>query len=122
MEKWLRKRIPDALDLILTPFLTLLIGMTVALFAIGPVLHTVETGVLFVVEKLLQLPLGLGGLLYGSFGQLLGIFGIHHILNFLEISMLANDGWNYLNPIGTCGNIAQAGAVLAIAIKVHIRK
>lgn len=122
MEKWLRKRIPDALDLILTPFLTLLIGMTVALFAIGPVLHTVETGVLFIVENLLQLPLGLGGLLYGSFGQLLGIFGIHHILNFLEISMLANDGWNYLNPIGTCGNIAQAGAVLAIAIKVHDQK
>lgn len=122
MEKWLRKRIPDALDLILTPFLTLLIGMTVALFAIGPALHSVETGVLFVVEKLLQLPLGLGGLLYGSFGQLLGIFGIHHILNFLEISMLANDGWNYLNPIGTCGNIAQAGAVLAIAIKVHDQK
>ena len=36
--------------------------------------------------------------------------------------MLANDGWNYLNPIGTCGNIAQAGAVLAIAIKVHDQK
>ena len=62
--------------------------MTVALFAIGPALHSVETGVLFVVEKLLQLPLGLGGLLYGSFGQLLGIFGIHHILNFLEILSL----------------------------------
>lgn len=31
--------------------------------------------------------------------------------------MLANDGWNYLNPIDTCGNVAQAGAVLAVAIK-----
>lgn len=77
----------------------------------------VATGLFMGLRGLLTLPFGIGGLLYGSFGQLLGIFGIHHILNFLEISMLANDGWNYLNPIDTCGNVAQAGAVLAVAIK-----
>ena len=94
-EKWLRKHIPDAIDLIVTPFITLLVGIVLALFVLGPILHYVENGVLFVVENLLFLPLGIGGLLYGCFGQLLGIFGIHHILNFLEISMLAQDGWNY---------------------------
>ncbi|KAF1299431.1 PTS sugar transporter subunit IIA [Enterococcus sp. JM4C] len=117
IEIFLRKRIPNSLDLILTPFLTLLIGLTLALFIVGPIFHEVEIGVLHAVEFLLNLPFGIGGLVYGSFGQLLGIFGIHHILNFLEISMLAQDGWNYLNPIGTCGNMAQAGAVLAVAIK-----
>ena len=121
-EKWLRKHIPDAIDLIVTPFITLLVGIVLALFVLGPILHYVENGVLFVVENLLFLPLGIGGLLYGCFGQLLGIFGIHHILNFLEISMLAQDGWNYLNPIGTCGNVAQAGAVLAVAIKATSNK
>lgn len=121
-EKFLRKHVPDAIDLIVTPFLTLLVGILLALFALGPILHTVENGVLFVVEGLLTLPMGIGGLIYGSFGQLLGIFGIHHILNFLEISMLAQDGWNYLNPIGTCGNVAQAGAVLAVAIKAASAK
>lgn len=121
-EKWLRKHVPDSLDLIVTPFLTLLVGLILALFALGPVLHYVENGVLFVVEHLLTLPFGIGGLVYGSFGQLLGIFGIHHILNFLEISMLAKDGWNYLNPIGTCGNVAQAGAVLAVALRAKSNK
>lgn len=119
-EKWLRKHIPDAIDLIVTPFVTLLVGVVLALFAIGPVLHYVENGVLFVVENLLFLPFGIGGLLYGCFGQLLGIFGIHHILNFLEISMLAQDGWNDLNPIGTCGNVAQAGAVNLRFVKPFI--
>lgn len=94
-EKWLSKHIPDAIDLIVTPFITLLVGIALALFAIGPVLHYVENCVLFVVENILFLPMGIGGLLYGCFGQLLGIFGIHHILNFLEISMLAQDGWNF---------------------------
>lgn len=116
-EQWLRKYVPDAIDLIVTPFLTLLFGILIALFAIGPVLHAVEQVILVVVENIIFLPFGIGGFLYGCFGQLLGIFGIHHILNFLEISMLAQDGWNYLNPIGTCGNVAQAGAVLAVAIK-----
>lgn len=116
-EKTIRKRIPDAIDLIVTPFLTLLVGILLSLFVLGPILHYVEIGVLNLVKNLLFLPFGIGGLIYGSFGQLLGIFGIHHILNFLEISMLAQDGWNYLNPIGTCGNVAQAGAVLAVAIK-----
>lgn len=121
-EQWLRRHVPDAVDLIVTPFVTMLVGITLALFVLGPVLHTVESGVLWLVEHLLFLPLGIGGLLYGSFGQLLGIFGIHHILNFLEISMLAQDGWNYLNPIGTCGNVAQAGAVLAVAVKARSNK
>lgn len=121
-EKWLRHHIPDAIDLIITPFLTLLVSILLALFGIGPLLHSVETFVLWLVENILFLPMGIGGFLYGCFGQLLGIFGIHHILNFLEISMLAKDGWNYLNPIGTCGNVAQAGAVLAVAIKIHNNK
>lgn len=121
-EKWLRKHVPDAIDLIVTPFVTLLLGIVLALFVIGPALHYVENGVLWLVENLLFLPMGIGGFLYGCFGQLLGIFGIHHILNFLEISMLAQDGWNYLNPIGTCGNVAQAGAVLAVAMKAVSNK
>ena len=122
IEKGLRKKIPNAMDLILTPFLTLLTTIIIALFLIGPILHQVEIGVLHSVEFLLNLPFGIGGFIYGSFGQLLGIFGVHHILNLLEINMLTQTGWNMLNPIGTCGNVAQAGAVLAVALKTSSKK
>lgn len=121
-ECWVRKYIPDVVDLIITPFLTLLVGIVLALFVLGPILHWLELELLFLVKSILFLPFGIGGLLYGCFGQLFGIFGIHHIFNFLEISMLAQDGWNYLNPIGTCGNVAQAGAVLAVAMKAVSNK
>lgn len=122
MEKWFKKIIPDSLDLIVRPFLTLLSGLILGLFILGPVFHGIEIYVLAIVEILLTLPFGIGGIIYGSFGQLLGILGIHHILSLLEINMLAKDGWNLLNPIGTCGNIAQAGAVLAIAMKATSNK
>lgn len=118
-EKKLRKKIPDSIDLIATPFLTLLLGILLALFICGPIFHYIELLVLSLVEGLIFLPFGIGGLLYGSFGQLMAIFGIHHILNFLEISMLSQTNWNYINPIGTCGNVAQAGSVLAVGLKVN---
>lgn len=121
-EQWLRKRVPDAIDLIVTPFLTLLAGVMLALFVLGPIMHGIESVVLIAVEWVLSLPFGIGGLLYGSVGQLLGIFGVHHILNFLEISMLAQGGWNWLNPIGSCGNMAQAGSVLAVGFKTKDQK
>ncbi|MFE3892860.1 PTS transporter subunit EIIC [Priestia sp. YIM B13446] len=116
LEQFLRTKIPNSLDLILTPFLTLLSGITLALFIIGPIFHGVELLVLHGVEFLLELPYGIGGLIYGSFSQLLGIFGIHHIISFLEINMLTQTGWNKLNAIAP-GNVAQAGAVLAVALK-----
>lgn len=121
IEKFLRTKIPNSLDLILTPFLTLLISIVLALFMIGPIFHEIEIFVLHGVEFLLRLPFGLGGLLYGSFSQLLGIFGIHHIISFLEINMLTQTGWNMLNPISP-GNVAAAGAVLAVAIKTRSQK
>ncbi|MGM0215794.1 hypothetical protein IGI42_003389 [Enterococcus sp. AZ109] len=52
IEIFLRKRILDSLDLILTPFLTLLIGLILALFIIGPVFHEVEIGVLHKDQEL----------------------------------------------------------------------
>ncbi|MEN2380985.1 PTS transporter subunit EIIC [Lactobacillus helveticus] len=121
-EKWLKKVIPDSLDLILRSFFTLLFGLVAALFVLGPIFHGVEEWVLVAVSALIEMPFGIGGFLYGCFGQLLGILGIHHILNLLEINMLAQFHWDYLNPIGTCGNIAEAGVVLAVAIKTASNK
>lgn len=46
-EKFLRRHVPDAVDLIVTPFVTLLAGSALAMFCIGPVLHMVENVVLF---------------------------------------------------------------------------
>ena len=31
--------------------------------------------------------------------------------------MLAKTNWNPVNPVGSCGNVAQAGAAMAVAVK-----
>ncbi|MEZ7794088.1 PTS sugar transporter subunit IIA [Niallia circulans] len=117
VEGFIRKRVPSALDLILSPFFTLLIMIVLAFFLIGPVFHEVELLLLHAVTYVLELPFGIGGLIYGGINQVIVITGLHHPLNLIEIQMLADTGKNLVNPISTASICAQAGAAFAVAVK-----
>lgn len=122
MEKRIRKWVPEALDLILTPFLTLLVSLVLGLFVIGPIFHEVEVLILAGVTAILKLPFGIGGLIYGGINQLIVITGLHHALNLIEIQMLVDSGWNIVNPISSASICAQAGAALAVGLKAKSLK
>lgn len=117
LEKWIRKRVPEALDLIVTPFLTLLIMITLALFVIGPIFHSLEEVILNATVSVLSWPLGLSGLLIGALNQLIVVTGVHHVFNLLEIQLLERFGNNPYNAIITCSVAAQGGAALAVGLK-----
>lgn len=118
----LRKRIPDTFDLLLTPFLTLLVMSILALFIIGPVFHSLETLVLNGTEVVLNLPFGLSGIIVGALQQVIVVTGIHHIFNFLEVQLLANLGKNAFNALISAAMAAQVGATLAVGIKTKNKK
>ncbi|PAF20836.1 PTS sugar transporter subunit IIA [Terribacillus saccharophilus] len=122
LERALRHRITEALDLILTPFLTLTLMITLGLFAIGPIFHSLEDLVLTGTLAVLDLPFGIAGLLIGSLNQLVVVTGVHHIFNFLEIQLLENRGLNPFNAIITCGMAAQGAACLAVGLKTKDAK
>ncbi len=117
LEQRLRKIIPDALDLLLTPFLVFLIMSTLGLFIIGPVFHSLETYILKGTEWILALPFGLAGIVIGGLQQLIVVTGVHHVFNFLEIQLLAKDGFNKFNPLLSAAVAGQFGAVLAVGVK-----
>ncbi|MNW30576.1 Negative regulator of SacY activity [compost metagenome] len=116
-ERFLRKRVPEALDLIVTPFITLLVMITLGLFVIGPVFHSVEEWVLHGTIFVLDLPFGIAGLLIGFFQQIVVVTGVHHIFNLLEIQLLEQRGSNPFNAIITCAMAAQGAACLAVGFK-----
>lgn len=122
IEKRLRRVIPPTFDLIITPFLSLLLMIFLAFFIVGPIFHGIEILMLSGVEFILGLPLGIGGFLYGALNQIIVVTGIHHALNLIEIQLLADTGWNPINPIGSASICAQAGAALAVAIKTKQAK
>ncbi|HEQ3799711.1 TPA: sucrose-specific PTS transporter subunit IIBC [Streptococcus pyogenes] len=122
LEKWLHKKVPEALDLLVTPFLTFAIMSILGLFVIGPVFHSLENLVLAGTQAVLHLPFGIAGLIVGVIQQLIVVTGIHHIFNFLEAQLIANTGKDPFNAYLTAATAAQAGATLAVAVKTKSTK
>ena len=116
-EKAVRKVVPDVLDLLVTPFVTLLVMSILGLFIIGPVFHVVENYILLGTKALLNLPFGLGGFLIGGVHQLIVVSGVHHIFNLLEVQLLAADHANPFNAIITAAMTAQGAATVAVGVK-----
>lgn len=116
-EKAVRKVVPDVIDLLVTPFVTLLIMSILGLFVIGPVFHVVENYILIGTKAILGLPFGLGGFLIGGVHQLIVVSGVHHIFNLLEVQLLAADHANPFNAIITAAMTAQGAATVAVGVK-----
>lgn len=122
IEKWLRKIVPDVLDLIVTPFVTLLTSMVIGLVIIGPIMHIFEKGLVEAISMLMNIPFGIGGFFVGALQQAVVITGLHHTFKALEIELLANTGANPFNAL-VCGAIvAQGAAGLAAALKTKNKK
>lgn len=122
LERWIRKYVPETLDLLVTPFMTLLIMSILSLFIIGPIFHSLEEVILNATIWVLALPFGLAGLILGAVNQLIVVTGIHHLFNFMEIQLLANTGVNPYNGIITASVAAQGGAALAVGMKTKSKK
>lgn len=121
-EKAVRKVVPEVLDLLVTPFVTLLVMSILGLFVIGPVFHVVEEYILAATKALLGLPMGLGGLIIGGTQQIIVVSGVHHIFNLLEIQLLADSGVNPFNAIITAAMTAQGAATVAVGVKTKDAK
>ena len=121
-EKWVRKYVPEVLDLLVTPFITLFVMSILGLFVLGPIFHQVEKVILSITTSVLYLPFGLGGLIIGGTHQLIVVSGVHHIFNLLEINLLSATGQNPFNAIITAAMTAQGAAAVAIGVKTKSQK
>lgn len=121
-QKALKKVVPDVLDLIVTPFITLLFSMVLGLLIVGPIMHNAEQLIFGAIKGFMGLPFGLGGLVVGGVHQLIVVTGVHHALNALEVELLSSTGKDAFNAMITCGIVAQGGAALAVAFKTKDKK
>jgi len=121
-QKALKKVVPDVLDLIVTPFITLLISMILGLLIVGPIMHNAEQIIFGAIKAFMGLPFGIGGLIIGGIHQLIVVTGVHHALNALEVELLASTGKDAYNAMITCGIVAQGAAALAVAFKTKDKK
>ena len=119
LQKALKTVVPDIIDLIVTPFVTLFISMILGILIIGPIMHSLETTIFGAVSAFLQMPMGIGGFIVGGLQQVIVVFGVHHVFNALEVQLLATTGVDPFNAIITGAIVAQGGAAVAVAMKTQ---
>lgn len=122
IQKALKKVIPDVLDLIVTPFITLLISMILGLLIVGPIMHSAEQIVFGAIRSFMLLPFGIGGAIVGGLHQVIVVTGVHHALSALEVELISTTGLNSFNAMITCGIVAQGAAAVAVALKTKDKK
>lgn len=116
LEKRLRKVMPNALDLIFTPFFVILIVMIFSFFIMGPIVHGFESFGITVVKSFIGLPFGIGGFLIGFIYPLAVMTGLHHMFIIVETSLLASTGYNPLITLAAMYGFSNAGVTLALAL------
>jgi PTS system sucrose-specific IIC component len=110
-----RAVVPDILDIVVTPFLTLIISAFIALSVIGPFGRLVGDGVSFGLQYAYHTGGAVAGVLFGGVYSAIVVTGIHHSFHAIEAGLLSNPsiGVNFLLPIWSMANVAQGGACLA---------
>ncbi len=122
IEKRLHKKVPEVLDLFVTPLVSVLVAGFFSLTLIGPVFAQIETWVLNGAQLLIAIPYGIGAFLVGGLYAPTVVAGVHHMYNAIEMMMLADNGMNTWMPIATAANVAQGAAALAVALKTKNQK
>lgn len=122
IEKRLHKKVPEVLDLFVTPLVSVLVAGFCSLTLIGPVFAQIETWVLNGAQLLIAIPYGIGAFIVGGLYAPTVVAGVHHMYNAIEMMMLADNGMNTWMPIATAANVAQGAAALAVALKTKNKK
>lgn len=117
LEKILRRKMPNSLDLMFTPFVIILVMLLTGLLVLGPILHFVENELIYLITGLIKLPFGIGGLLIGFLYPLAVMTGMHHLFIMIETSLLATTGFNPLITLCAMYGFANAAVSFAVSVK-----
>lgn len=111
----LRKVVPEAVSMIVVPFLALVPTVLIAHVVLGPLGWTIGKGISSVVYAGLTSAFGwLFAAVFGFAYAPLVITGLHHMTNAIDLQLIAELGGTMLWPMIALSNIAQGSAVLAM--------
>ncbi|HDF7554315.1 TPA: PTS transporter subunit EIIC [Staphylococcus aureus] len=122
VEKRLHKIVPNAIDIIVTPTIALLIVGLLTIFIFMPLAGFVSDS--FVSDSLVSVVNGIisiggvfSGFIIGASFLPLVTLGLHHIFTPIHIEMINQSGATYLLPIAAMAGAGQVGAALALWVR-----
>ncbi|GAB6100087.1 PTS system trehalose-specific EIIBC component [Halanaerocella petrolearia] len=115
VEQWLRKWVPNAIQLLIVPITSILVTGFLSLGFIGPLTRNLGGMLTSGIVGAYETAPWLGGLLYGSLYAPMVATGMHHMFLAVDIQLIAQHGGTFLWPMLALSNIAQGSACLAMS-------
>ncbi|MGW3327070.1 PTS transporter subunit EIIC [Streptomyces virginiae] len=114
VEKWCRRWVPEALDVLITPTLTVLISGLVTLFGLMYLAGEASTAIGTFANWLLASGGAFAGLVLGGLFLPLVMLGLHQALIPIHTTLIEQDGHTVLLPILAMAGAGQVGAAIAV--------
>lgn len=122
IEKQLHKWVPDAIDIIVTPAISLLLIGVFTIFIVMPVAGVISSSLVGAINWILNIGGAFSGFALGALFLPMVMFGLHQILTPIHIEMINKTGSTPLLPILAMAGAGQVGAAVALWIKCRKNK
>ncbi|MEU4064368.1 PTS transporter subunit EIIC [Streptomyces wedmorensis] len=118
VEKWCRRWVPESLDVLVTPTLTVLISGLVTIFGLMFVAGEISQAIGDFADWLLAHAGAGAGLLLGGLFLPLVMLGLHQALIPIHTTLIEQQGYTALLPILAMAGAGQVGAAMAVYLKL----
>ncbi|GAA3488767.1 PTS transporter subunit EIIC [Streptomyces cremeus] len=118
VEKWCRRWVPESLDVLVTPTLTVLLSGLVTIFGLMFVAGEVSTAIGTGANWLLDHTGAFAGLVLGGFFLPLVMLGLHQALIPIHTTLIEQQGFTVLLPILAMAGAGQVGCAAAVFLRL----
>ncbi|MEV8536345.1 PTS transporter subunit EIIC [Streptomyces sp. NPDC051211] len=114
VEKWCHRWVPEAVDVLVTPTLTVLLSGLVTLFGLMFLAGEVSQAIGTFADRLLATGGAFAGLVLGGLFLPLVMLGLHQALIPIHTTLIEQSGYTVLLPILAMAGAGQVGAAIAV--------
>lgn len=122
LERNLRKIIPNAIDIIVTPTVILLIIGLITIFFIMPIAGLISTWLVTAINWIINVGGVFAGFILGTLFLPMVMLGLHQVLTPIHVEMIDQTGFTVLLPILAMAGGGQVGAAIALWLRCHKNK
>ncbi|MFF3981912.1 PTS transporter subunit EIIC [Streptomyces sp. NPDC001828] len=117
VERWCRRWVPEALDVLVTPTVTVLVSGLVTLYGLMFLAGEVSTGIGHGANWLLDNTGAFAGLVLGGLFLPLVMLGLHQALIPIHTTLIEQQGYTVLLPILAMAGAGQVGCAMAVYLR-----
>ncbi|MEY8350383.1 PTS system trehalose-specific EIIBC component [Bacillus cereus] len=114
IEIFLKKHVPNAIQLLVVPITTIVVTGILALGIIGPVTRHIGDLLTAGLVGVYETVPAIGAVLFGALYAPLVITGMHHMFIAIDLQLISQNGGTFIWPMIALSNIAQGSAALAM--------